>query len=256
LEPCDADASTSYIVPSSIFYTSFSQDVNQSVLVQLRDQYDNDLIWNGGYHLYATLDDNDGVIYRPRIIPNDNGQYKVDFTVPDAGDYILNVYLASGVRNSPDGLLGEYYSNRWLYGNPTMSRVDSIIDFQWGTGSITGTDYDYVSTRWSGYIKASYAETQTFTVTSDDGCRLYINNTLVIDDFYSETGVYEGSWTFGEPDMLYPIALEYRENTDNAHIKFEVQSVSGFPSKSTVPTSDLFSGASPLNNSPITITVT
>jgi len=251
--PTDANHSTTTIIPETI--GNFVSGSNSNVTVQVRDHFGNDLIWQDGYDFYVTLDDNDGVVYRASAVPQSNGQYDIVFNVPDSGEYILDIKLASGVRNEPDGLLGHYFTNRWLYGEHTMTRVDQFIDFQWANGTITPTAFDYVSVRWSGYIKAPFAETHTYTVTSDDGCRLLINGTIVIDEFHSTSGDYEGSWTFDEADMLYPLVLEYRENTGEASILFEVQSVQGYPTRTLVPTSVLHATANSIAGSPITITV-
>lgn len=46
------------------------------------------------------------------------------------------------------GLLGEYFNNRWTFGDPVLTRVDAKVDFSWSeTETITPTGQDYISVR-------------------------------------------------------------------------------------------------------------
>lgn len=46
------------------------------------------------------------------------------------------------------GLLGEYFNNRWTFGDPVVTRVDAKVDFSWSdTETITPTGQDYISVR-------------------------------------------------------------------------------------------------------------
>jgi hypothetical protein len=59
---------------------------------------------------------------------------------------------------------------------PSLARVDPTINFDWGAGSPgDGIPADHFSARWTRSVQlaaASYA----FTVTSDDGVRLYVDD--------------------------------------------------------------------------------
>jgi hypothetical protein len=79
--------------------------------------------------------------------------------------------------------LGEYYANTALIGGPALTRHDPAIDFNWGTGSPAGgIPADGFSVRWT--------RTATFTgglylfrAMVDDGIRVYVDGTLVIDEW-------------------------------------------------------------------------
>ena len=60
-------------------------------------------------------------------------------------------------------------------------RIDSEINFNWGTGLITNDAADFVSIRWFGNILAPTTEEFTFILHADDGVRLYLDGVLVID---------------------------------------------------------------------------
>ena len=72
-----------------------------------------------------------------------------------------------GANGNGDGLTGAYYNNRWLQDSPVLTRIDKYIDFEWGTDLVTPSAKDYVSVRWTGYIKPQYQETYTFYVDVD-----------------------------------------------------------------------------------------
>jgi len=184
----------------------------------------------------------------------ENGTYLINFTAPSSGTYYLNVLLASGDINVPDGLTGDYFNNRWLYDTPYNTQIDTNISLSWNDGLITETAKDFISIRWTGYVKPMYAETYTFTIISDDGSRLYVDNQLIFDNFLSNTGTFTGTHTFDTADLLYPIKIEYRENTGNANITLQWQSTS--QSLQVIPQNVLFSSAAHIKSSPFTLTVT
>jgi len=76
---------------------------------------------------------------------------------------------------------GEYFANRDLAGSPALVRQDSDIDFDWGNGSPgPGVPADNFSVRWTNTLRLDKGNYR-FTVETDDGVRLFINDRLVID---------------------------------------------------------------------------
>jgi hypothetical protein len=73
---------------------------------------------------------------------------------------------------------GEYYNNRTLSGTPAFAQNTGNINFNWGSGAPgNGVGSDNFSTRWQGIFTFESAN-YTFTVTADDGIRLYVDNAL------------------------------------------------------------------------------
>jgi len=99
-----------------------------------------------------------------------------------------------------------------------MTRVDGTVNFDWGTGSpAAGIPVDHFSGRWTGQVNPRYSETYTFCVTSNDGTRLWVNNTLVVDFWHnSSTAVQHCGTIVMQANSKYPIRLEYYENTGKA----------------------------------------
>jgi len=238
---------------------SISAGSNVQKTVQLIDIYSNVISVNGGYNFYAVLKNASSSSSSSSIVDHaiatsaDNGTYLLNFTAPSAGTYYLHVLLASGDINTADGLTGEYFNNRWLYDTPYVTQIDRNLSLNWYDGLVTPTAKNYVSVRWTGFIRPAYAETYVFTIVSDDGSRLYVNHELIFDEFLSDAGTFNGSYTFATADLLYPIQIEYRENTGNANISLEYESAS--QSASLVPQNVLFSSASHIKSSPFTLTV-
>ena len=53
------------------------------------------------------------------------------------------------------GIKGEYFTNRNFKGQPKMTRVDSLIEFNWWDGTpAKGFGDNNYSVHWSGFIKA------------------------------------------------------------------------------------------------------
>ncbi len=77
-----------------------------------------------------------------------------------------------------------YWNNMTLSGTPVLQRSEANINYEWWNGSpAPGTvNADYFSVRWTRYIDVTPG-TYIFTVTSDDGIRLWIDNSLIIDQW-------------------------------------------------------------------------
>ena len=109
--------------------------------------------------------------------------------------------------------VGEYYNNPTLSGTPVLVRADADIDFVWGMGApAPGLPADRFSVRWT---KGQFFSGGTYRVTarSDDGIRVYVDNTLVVDAWYDRAPdppiVAEINITQGE----HALRVEYYENT-------------------------------------------
>lgn len=85
------------------------------------------------------------------------------------------------------GIRGDYYSgNTPGNGIPLLTRIDSAINFDWGAGSPSPlVPVDDFSVRWTADMVPAFTETYTLTVAADDGVRVYVNNTLLIDGWSS-----------------------------------------------------------------------
>lgn len=125
-----------------------------------------------------------------------------------------------------NGLVGEYYANRTLEGQPVY-RLDEKIDFDWENNSpMDNIPADSFSVRWSGFIRVPETGRYTFYVKSDDGARVWIDGELVFDYWLAQSAT-ERSF---EIDMVagkqYSIRVEYYEVNRTASMRLSWESAS------------------------------
>ncbi len=111
---------------------------------------------------------------------------------------------------------GEYFNNKTLSGSPALVRDDAQIDFRWGAGSpAPGTiGADGFSVRWTRSLNLA-AGSYRFSMTVDDGGRLWVNGHLLIDAWHDQAPTtYSG--TIYLPGGSIPVKMEYYENTGGA----------------------------------------
>lgn len=124
------------------------------------------------------------------------------------------------------GWIGEYFTNNGLGGSPAIAVIDAAINFNWGqtapipasTGIIIPSDN--FSVRWTSLETFATPGTYRFTVSADDGVRVIIDGSVVIDNF-----VQTGTLTLRTADVnitagIREIVVEYVEFTGNAAIQF------------------------------------
>jgi hypothetical protein len=106
---------------------------------------------------------------------------------------------------------GEYYNNMSLSGSSALVRDDAEINFSWGSGRPADqVDVDGFSVRWTQNLTLSPANYR-FTMTVDDGARLYVNGHLLIDAWKDQPArTYTGDiYLSGGP---ITVQMEYYEN--------------------------------------------
>ena len=88
---------------------------------------------------------------------------------------------------SGTGLLAQYFNDAGsgvYFTALALTRTDPTVDFDWADGAPDPqVQADNFSVRWSGQLMAPVTGSYTFTTTSDDGVRLYVNGQLVIDNW-------------------------------------------------------------------------
>jgi len=111
---------------------------------------------------------------------------------------------------------GEYYSNPDLAGSPTMVRNDGagFLDFDFGDGSPRGAcdlGADNFSVRWKRRVSFETIGLYRFTVTADDGVRLYIDGQLKLDKWLIQAPTTYTADVFLSFTGFHEIRLEYFE---------------------------------------------
>jgi TolB-like protein len=119
-------------------------------------------------------------------------------------------------KNHEAGLKGEYFNlppniPNSLPDNPTFTRVDKNIDFEWAQQSpAPNITSDYFGIRWTGMIYIPITGTYKFNLGTDDGNKLWVDEKLLINrwskgaqDDYGELYLIGDRW--------YSIKVEYFE---------------------------------------------
>jgi len=143
-------------------------------------------------------------------------------------EYTLNatVSLQGAIVPAFDGWQGAYYPNRDLLGAPRLVRDDEAIDFAWGTDQpAPNMPADNWSARW---IKDIYTEagTHRFTVTTDDGVRVYVDGVRIIDHWVV-SAASEQSGNIVLAAGTHRVTVEYFDAGGNAQISLDWARVSG-----------------------------
>lgn len=129
---------------------------------------------------------------------------------------------------------GEYFDNPNLAGPPVLLRDDPVVDFNWGMGSPhPAIPPDNFSARWTGrptFEPGVYR----FTVTADDGVRLYVNGALVLDRWGPGVGQY--SVEVAVPGGPTDVQLDYFEWVGGARVRLEWERLPPTPTLTATPT--------------------
>lgn len=136
----------------------------------------------------------------------------VSYQVPTGTTTLTMAYQALAVPKG-NGLLGQYYTNSdQITGTPTLTRVDETINFDWAEGSPDPQiSQDNFVVRWTGKLLAPFSDTLTFYTQTDDGVRLWVNNTLLIDHWGPQASTeWSGSMAV-VAGQQYTIQMDYLE---------------------------------------------
>jgi autotransporter-associated beta strand protein len=125
-----------------------------------------------------------------------------------------------------EGLTGQYYDAADLT-TLKATRVDATVNFDWGTTSpASGVANTTYSVRWSGAVVPQFSEMHTFTVTADDGVRLWVDNELIVTSWATQDAKAVTGQIPLRAGVATPITMEYFQNTGTASVKLEWSSPS------------------------------
>lgn len=115
------------------------------------------------------------------------------------------------------GWQAEYFANRELSGSPAVLRTEAAVDFSWGLGSPDeAIPVDGFSARWT-YSLGFSAGTYRFFTSTDDGVRLWVDGSLLVDAWYNQSlpNTRWGDIVLG--NGLHEVKVEYYEDGGEAH---------------------------------------
>lgn len=121
--------------------------------------------------------------------------------------YVWDVLGQNAAPTLPDGL------------QPVVTTIVNNIDYQWSSGSVLGGPSEDVIVQFTGYITSPVTQDISFLATADDGTRLYLDGTLITDDWRDKGG---GGTTSApvhfDANVAKQITLWYYENGGGAAV--------------------------------------
>jgi len=118
------------------------------------------------------------------------------------------------------GWEGRYFDNRDLRGGPGLIRDDAEINFDWGQGApVSWMPSDNFSVQWTRTINFAPG-LYRFNTRSDDGMRLWIDDTMLHMDYWSPQ---DNVWRYQDWHYLsgtHTLRVEYFEAAGNARMQF------------------------------------
>ena len=114
------------------------------------------------------------------------------------------------ISSDRTGLTAKYYNNINLSGSPALTRIDPQIYFSLDGSNASPApgviNSDYFSVKWTGKIVPPVTGTYEFCTSTDDGVRLSINGTLLIDQWIPQA---ETQWCETIPlTQNQPVTIE------------------------------------------------
>ncbi|MFH1718230.1 MAG: PA14 domain-containing protein [Planctomycetota bacterium] len=193
---------------------------------------DTDLSWNSGWggrlHTVYFGDNFDDVNNATGGVPQIPTTYALD-TLEMNKTYYWRVDEFTGAvtykghvwsfttTSGEGGIKGEYFNNTILSGDPVLVRIDPAVDFDWGaSGPGAPLPDNGWSARWTADLIVSIADTFTFSVNSEGGTRLWIDDKLVIDVWASWVPTKYASQPMRLDSGIHSLRLEFADWDRNA----------------------------------------
>lgn len=136
-----------------------------------------------------------------------------------------------------EGLIGNYYSDT-AWTNLFATRIDGNINFYSSVSEpITGLGAADFSIRWTGTITFEHSETYTITAQHDDGIKVIINGSTIINQL-GTSGTHTGTFA-AAADTPYTIQIDFLQSNATGYNPWQciLQWNSASQSLETIPSS-------------------
>ncbi|MBL8161982.1 MAG: SH3 domain-containing protein [Anaerolineae bacterium] len=134
-------------------------------------------------------------------------------TGPNFPTFAQNVPIGGGTWTA------QYYANNSLSGTPTVIASEASPSHNWGSGAASPSlPADNFSARWTS-TQTIEGGSYNLTVRADDGVRVYIDGSLVLNEWHGATGQTYSS-TLNLAAGARNFMIEYYEAGGNAFLEF------------------------------------
>ncbi|WP_433585479.1 PA14 domain-containing protein [Microbacterium hydrocarbonoxydans] len=154
---------------------------------------------------------------------------------------ILPAHSSTTYDGGLQGLQATYYANPHLAGKPALidfgvGGTAGAVDKDWATGSPgTGIAVDNWSLRLTGLVTFPAAGTYTLGTYSDDGARVWVGDTLVVDKWEGGPAERYGAPITVAAGETRRIRVEYRDDTSTATLQLKWKTPSSPTTGAIVP---------------------
>lgn len=120
--------------------------------------------------------------------------------------------------------------------------MDATVDFNWAADAPDPViPVDYFLARWHGQVQPLYSDTYTFSTTTDDGARLWVNGQLLVNLWQNQAATKASGVIALQAGQKYDLVFEYYENTSTASAQLAWSSV--HQAEEIIPATQLYPGA-------------
>ncbi len=136
-----------------------------------------------------------------------------------------DIWSFTTVPAGQGGLKGEYLQGADnLIGDPTLTRVDPVIDFDWSAESPgPGVDREAFTARWRGELTIPVTDAYTLIANSNDGVKVYLDGVEIIEDWSTHVA-RDASATLELEEGTYSIRIEYFQDAGDSELHLLWQS--------------------------------
>lgn len=136
---------------------------------------------------------------------------------------VLLTLMGTGRVNADSPWEARYWNNKTLSGDPVVVRQESELNHDWGTGTPPGVTGSQFSGRWTKTLNVDPGSYR-FTATMDDGMRVWVDNTLLLDSWYdSQAHSLSANTYLTAGDHL--LKVEYYDAGGDAVAKLDIKPV-------------------------------
>lgn len=166
--------------------------------------------------------------------------------IPDECDISSESHLdcnGNGVLDSCElvlgGLAGSYFENSALSG-PPRGRIESLLNFNWGSNGPWPGWADGFSARWTGYLETSAGGAYELHVLADHGVRLWLAGELLVDAWLDQPLTMHTAAVALGAAQTYALQVEYYHGSGSATLQLLWTPPGG--SMGLIPTANLWAG--------------
>jgi len=140
----------------------------------------------------------------------------------------VTLVIAAPSMQTTSAWTGTYFNNPDLRGEPTLTRNDSDIDFSWGNGSpAPNLPANNFSVRWVRWLFMDAPGAWTFTTSTNNGARLFVDDNLVIDA-WNDPAARTRTVTLNLTLTYHLVRMEYANHGGTAEAHLQISSAA-FP---------------------------